>query len=735
MWNMSKENLHSVLPSKRSERLRIKSAKGSVFSTHGKEFVYDLGDLDPPTEINPSAVDGRPRAGSWSAGTSGGAAIVERRLQKSKTPSKLVDPTTPKTTKSEESGAFKRRQKKLKQKRIDLLFLQQRDNPFDVENDGYREIEEDKEVYFKDNRSLHQQVSTGIKVSIADNPNSEESETSSEIRSNKRRLAYTAGYADYGSDFESVSEHSFIGCPSKETPLKSINLQNSKHFTAEEQEKPPESQQPAEVESESELLCRGKQNQNMSLDIDPSAPLTVAHWEKLLSQMKTTVETEVAKLIKVETVKFQEEVGSLSSKHTSIENELETVKKDLSLCKNQLKDVMGVCIKQQHELGECKDHLDTVLNKLDNNVVKISGVEEHKDEKCIETVQNFLKTKVLLKKSIAINEAFRVGNKEAGNRLIVVHLQNARDKGLIFANAKNLKDLTNKEGNPYRVFDQMTAKKKAKRNRRRQLFHVNESMDAELKRNMKWERGDLYIDGKPYEQKLKAPSCREILGACKVLREERLGKELTKGPNKVFQGQEFIGYTVAVKSIEEANQWYVKIRSVHTDARHLICACRVVGRSFHTSQDFVDDDEHGAGNILLEMLLESQIQNRALFVVRNYDGTHIGAKRFDLIKQAAKSAIDRAPVNSITGLHDCVWNSDIETNPNTTFNKTRGRGGRGGGGNRGGYKGVTKADRAEMYLHGAIRRPGTPGSPTFAEIARQTTPDQDESNQDTGQAV
>ena len=448
---------------------------------------------------------------------------------------------------------------------------------------------------------------------------------------------------------------------------------------------------------------------------DLSAPLTLAHWDMLLAQMKTTMQTEVKKLIKVETEKLTSEVGSISTKQTNMETELKLVKKDLTLCQSQLKDMQGMYIKQSQEFSECKEKLEMVANKVDNNILKISGLEEEENEKCPDVVKDFFKSKLQLKKEIPMLDAFRVG--KGTNRLIIVYLQNGRDKGLIFANASKLKDLKNNEDKAYLIYDQMSAKKKAQRNRNRHLMQINENVDAELKRDMKMDRGELMIDGKPYIKQLKTPSCREILEACKVQREVRLGKDLTKGHTQVFQKQEFTGYTAAVKSIEEVNHHYTKLRSFHTDSRHIICACRIVGRNFFINQDFLDDDEHGAGNILLNMLLESQIQNRVLFVVRTYDGTHIGLKRFELIKKAASSAIDRAPVNKVTGLHDCVWNSTEDEYQREGANNSI-RGGRNRG--RGTFKprGYDHQSRAKQYMQGSLRKPGAPGSPTFAEAVR-----------------
>ena len=64
---------------------------------------------------------------------------------------------------------------------------------------------------------------------------------------------------------------------------------------------------------------------------------------------------------------------------------------------------------------------------------------------------------------------------------------------------------------------------------------------------MKIEKRELMVNGNVYKKALKAPSCRDILKASKEQRLKRLGKEVSVGLPKLFQGQEFLAYTVKVK--------------------------------------------------------------------------------------------------------------------------------------------------------------------------------------------
>ena len=70
---------------------------------------------------------------------------------------------------------------------------------------------------------------------------------------------------------------------------------------------------------------------------------------------------------------------------------------------------------------------------------------------------------------------------------------------------------------------------------------------------------------------------------------------------------------------------------------------------------FFDDDEHGAGDYLLRFLVKEGITSRVVFVVRDYDGTHIGERRFKAMEDAVKLAILQAPMNDVNGQNDYKW--------------------------------------------------------------------------------
>ena len=135
----------------------------------------------------------------------------------------------------------------------------------------------------------------------------------------------------------------------------------------------------------------------------------------------------------------------------------------------------------------------------------------------------------------------------------------------------------------------------------------------------------------------------------------RLIITVSQGEEIIVEGQKFIGFTAIVKNLDEVCSAYARIATQHAEARHLVSAWCIPGEDWHHLQDFSDDDEHGLGAELLHLLATCKIYNRALFVARIYDGTHIGPKRIDAFKDAAKSAIVTAPFNREHNLHQFPW--------------------------------------------------------------------------------
>lgn len=81
------------------------------------------------------------------------------------------------------------------------------------------------------------------------------------------------------------------------------------------------------------------------------------------------------------------------------------------------------------------------------------------------------------------------------------------------------------------------------------------------------------------------------------------------------------------------------MRLLNPEATHVMCAYKLPGIDFVTTQAMVDDGEFGGGRCILNLLNGDNRINRVVFVVRYYGGKHLGTLRFKCIENAANSAL------------------------------------------------------------------------------------------------
>ena len=254
---------------------------------------------------------------------------------------------------------------------------------------------------------------------------------------------------DYGSDYESVCD-SMAG-------QEGINVCQSQGIvTSEEMEN-------ANWRSEMEKLIQENED----------APLSVKHWKLMMDQLKEIVHTQVQEENKI----INEQVKTIGDNQVSNNEELSKCKTQLKVCQMQLNEVIGVMIRQEQMINECREHIETLTHKLNKNTLRITGLDTMENENCIDVVADFFKQRLGIQQDIVVSDAFRVNGNVAGNKPMIVHLQNAWDKGIIFKNTKKLKDQVNASDQPFSVSDQLSAKRRAERQRTRQLLAANRELE------------------------------------------------------------------------------------------------------------------------------------------------------------------------------------------------------------------------------------------------------------------
>ena len=151
--------------------------------------------------------------------------------------------------------------------------------------------------------------------------------------------------------------------------------------------------------------------------------------------------------------------------------------------------------------------------------------------------------------------------------------------------------------------------------------------------------GKLFIDNQPYHQKLTVPQPKDILGLSMDELNSILDVEVTRGETYNKDGSSFLGVTARVQSIDKVSRYYVQMKLIYPEARHIICAFKLAGEDIHNTEGYCDYKETNAGRTLLRELKNCNILNRVVFVMRQYGGIKMGPERYDYILKAARQAL------------------------------------------------------------------------------------------------
>ena len=239
---------------------------------------------------------------------------------------------------------------------------------------------------------------------------------------------------------------------------------------------------------------------------------------------------------------------------------------------------------------------------------------------------------------------FKVGISEP--KLLVTFLQSGKQKRLILKNQKFLKDYQTIQGKKMYINDYTPAAHQEKKFRENQILHANEKAEDPLKVTRK--KGKLFLQNQQYLRKVNTPTPKDIVDTDPQQLTKILEMRLQQEGKIIKEGSIFEGYTASVSSHAEIRSLYIKAKLMKPGARHIVCAFMLPGKEEHFLQDFCDDEEHGAGRILLDYLKQNSLQNRVVFVARKYGGIRMGPDRFECYKQAAELAIKANLWNHVT---------------------------------------------------------------------------------------
>lgn len=238
-----------------------------------------------------------------------------------------------------------------------------------------------------------------------------------------------------------------------------------------------------------------------------------------------------------------------------------------------------------------------------------------------------------------ILEAYRLGIPIPGkHRPIIIRCVTGL-KQYILDNAIKLNGRFNEEGSNYYINPQLPDSLAEQRRENRQNIKERKEKEKpipkENKSTFNIKNGKLYINGQVKRKLLSPPSVLQLFP------DEDQQKKIDNMRSKILRSKPESGsmFRITVfrpSTIDEARLAYIKLFQEFPSADH-IAGTFCIGNS----KDYQDNGEFGSGFRLLKVLNDAGLDNIAIFMIRHHGGTNLGPRRFVIMTDLARAALDR----------------------------------------------------------------------------------------------
>lgn len=389
---------------------------------------------------------------------------------------------------------------------------------------------------------------------------------------------------------------------------------------------------------------------------DKDTAKSLASIETTLHNLVKTVDSVAAKQEKLEKDitgfrALNDQVSTIARDSDENTSQLATQTRDISDLKEEVATLKALVQKQSIQISHLQDENEELKNRSMRNNVLFHGLFELKTNSTEDpeaTVRRFLtNTKMPGETELVFERVHRLGQydpKAKTPRPIVARLISSKDTDRILAHGKTLPKSTAEDPKP-RITPQFTPKL---RETRKDLGIKANDLKTQFGSKVvtKIGKDKLYVNNQLHKEPVITPTTAEMLNMMPDDQRELLqGPELVHGDIFTLQGHSFIGTVAKVTSLNDVRVAYKKLLSKpqFIGAAHNFCAYTLFNPETAQSQTgHQDDNEHGAGRFLSQVLQRRNEKNTVLFVTRRFlASSHLGAARFNTIEEAAISALDK----------------------------------------------------------------------------------------------
>lgn len=368
------------------------------------------------------------------------------------------------------------------------------------------------------------------------------------------------------------------------------------------------------------------------------------------------VKQKGAKASKVQTRSTSKQISELDEELSGSENECSCdcenqnrlVLDQVETLKNRIHFLEQLVVKLSNSQLHTKDIVTNLQSHSMRDNIIISGVSERQNEDAEDEVVNFINNKLEVEfDKNDIVRAHRTGDRSTskGARPIVVKISDGRKKDKILKNSNKLKGVKGHNGKPLFVSSQqpeaIVEKDKQRRFKLKQLHAENNLKPTAQKQNIKVVNGKIMVGNEVQKPRLSVPTIDEMLNVNDESKQRMKAVKFVRSEDILDDGSIFFSYACPVNSVNDVRTAYLKAKMVNPGSADVMAAYSVTYDNGKKLEEYFDDREVGAGSRIYSAIQMKGQSNCAVFVVRYWNRTHIGPRRFKHIKDSALAALNK----------------------------------------------------------------------------------------------
>lgn len=302
----------------------------------------------------------------------------------------------------------------------------------------------------------------------------------------------------------------------------------------------------------------------------------------------------------------------------------------------------GIVYKMSKQLDSASTKIDQlVVRSMEDNLVFTGILGDQPKKNPRKQLHEFLYNEMGLTdvRDIDILSVYRMRKPDKNkDRPIVAHC--ATDlRRYIMRNASILKHRMNGEGGKFYINQQLPDAISEQNREVREIIKQKKDREEDIpvsaKSKFAVKSGRVYINGQLQKKKITPPTVQEIFPDDDV--QEKVNniklKHFHANPE---EGSSFRVSVFKPENMVEVKHAYIKLFQKFPAADHISVACTINGE-----EAYHDDKEYGASHRMLRIIRQSPVDNIAIFMIRSHGGINLGPRRFTIIAELTKAALEK----------------------------------------------------------------------------------------------